>query len=179
MPELSIAEGFRHSHVMNREQENPIEAIQSSGYKACIVLSGGGSGSIHALLSHPGASRFVCEVQIPYCNRAMTDYLGEALGQFCSEDAAVTMAGRAFERAVMCSLGDDSECPILGIACTAALQTNRDRKGEDRAYICIQARNKQKVHKIEFKTGTRAEQEEELSKAFLETIARFTGVAES
>ncbi len=178
MPELSIVERFRHFNVMNREQENLIEAIQASGLKACIVLSGGGSGAIHSLLSHPGASRFIYEVQIPYCARAMFDYLGEELAQSCSENTAVVMAGRAFERAVMCSLNDGSGSPILGIACTAALQTNRERKGADRAHICITSRKEQLVEKIEFTSGTRTEQEEELSKALIESIARFVGVGE-
>ena len=178
MPELSIAEGFRHSCVMNGEQENLIEAIQAGGHKACLVVSGGGTGAVHALLSHPGASRFIYEVQIPYAARAMLDYLGEEPGQSCSEDAAVTMAGRAYERALMCSLDDDSGLPIMGISCTAALQTNRERKGEDRAYIGIKSHEEQMVERVMFQSGTRSGQEAELSRAIIDAIARFTGVVD-
>ncbi len=161
---------------MKAEHSTLIEAIQSSGHKASIVVSGGGSGAAHALLSHPGASRFVLEVQIPYCARAMFDYLGEEVGQACSEETAITMAGRAFERAVVFSLTAEIPYPILGIACTAALQTNRERKGADRAYICIKSRRNQIVRTVEFNDGDRLQQEEQLSHELLKSMAEFLGV---
>ena len=153
-----------------------IESIQSSGHKAAIVVTGGGSGAAHDLLSHAGASRFVLEVQIPYSDRAMFDYLGEEIGQVCSEEAAITMAGRAFERALVFCLTAPIPSPILGIACTAALQTTRERNGADRAYICIKSRKHQIVHKVEFNGGNRLEQEERLTAKLLNYIADFLGV---
>jgi hypothetical protein len=127
------------------------------------------------MLSHPGASRFVLEVQVPYCTRAMFDYLGEELEQACSAEAAETMAGRAFERAVILSLTDVNALPVLGISCTAALQTNRERRGEDRAFIGIKSRKKQIVCAVKPVSGDRAEQEEWLSRELLKTIAGFVG----
>ena len=80
---------------------------------------------MHALMAHPGASRFVLEVQMPYTVAAMRDYLGEEPEASCSEAAAVLLSERAYERAMIFTLpvGDDS--PIMGVACTAALQTIR------------------------------------------------------
>ncbi|MEE9367280.1 MAG: hypothetical protein V3V05_00295 [Pontiella sp.] len=162
---------------MNNEHSTLMEAIQSSGYKAAIVVAGGGSGATHALLSHPGASRFILEVQIPYSPRARFDYLGETLGHACSEDAAKTLAGRAFERASIFCLTDESRPPILGVSCTAALKTNRERKGKDRAYICIKARKKQVVQDVIFDPDkSRAEQEEHLTAELFKTLANFLGI---
>lgn len=155
--------------------DNLIEAIHSSGYKASIVATGGGSGAVHALLSHPGASRFVFEAQIPYSPEAMFDYLGEKLDSFCSDKAAVTLASRAFERALVFSLSSKTGNPILGISCTAALQTNRERKGSDRAFVCIKSRKETVVRELVVPDGSRLEQEAAVSKALLECLAECLG----
>jgi hypothetical protein len=160
---------------MNGISEHQIEAIQSSGYKAAIVVSGGGSGAVHALLVHPGASRFVLEAQIPYSPEAMFGYLGETLGQFCSAEAAAVMAERALERALVFSLSTGNNVPLLGISCTAALQTTRVRRGNDRAFICLKSRREKMVREVELSPGSRAEQEGEVSTALLNLIAEFVG----
>jgi nicotinamide mononucleotide (NMN) deamidase PncC len=164
---------------MDSERDQLIETVQSSGYKACMAVTGGGSGAVHALLSHAGASRFLFEAVVPYSPRAMFDYLGETLEQACSKEAAEMMAGRAFERAMVFSLSDSNAAPFLGVACTAALQTNHARKGDDRAYICIKSRKQLIVEKIKFKSTTRTEQERELSDRLLEVLAGFIGASET
>lgn len=151
--------------------EEQIEAIQASGYKAAIVVSGGGIGAVNALLLHPGASRFILEAQVPYSPEAMFDYLGEKMPQFCCAEAAATMAGRAFERALIFSLSDHAQDPIVGIACTAALQTNRKRKGSDRAFISLKSRKAELVREVKLPQGSRSEQDAALSREFLNFIA--------
>jgi nicotinamide mononucleotide (NMN) deamidase PncC len=161
---------------MKGERNSLIEGIQGSGHKAAFVVSGGGSGAVHALLSHPGASRFVLEAQIPYSSPAMFDYLGEKLDGFCSEVAVQTMAERAYERALIFTLPSGDESPILGIACTAALQTNRKRKGADRVFFCIKSRKREVIRTLELEPGSRDEQEEIVSAALLNFIAEFLEV---
>lgn len=161
---------------MKGEHDSLIEEIQGSGHKAALVVSGGGSGAVHTLLSHPGASRFVLEAQIPYSPPAMFDYLGEKLDGFCSEIAAQTLAERAYERALIFTLPDGAAPPILGISCTAALQTTRERKGSDRAFFCIKSRKRETVRMLEVEPGSRAEQEEVVSTELLQFIAEFLRV---
>lgn len=155
-----------------------IESILSSGHKAALAVTGGGSGAVHALLSHPGASRFILDAQVPYSPPAMIDFLGEEPESYCSEGAAKAMAVRAYERALIFTLPRGDASPILGVACTAALQTIRERKGADRAFICIKARHDERVRKLDLPAGTRAEQEDALSEAILDFIADFLGVGE-
>ncbi len=155
-----------------------IERIQSSGHKAAMVVSGGGSGAVHDMLCHPGASRFMLEAQIPYSASAMIDYLGGEPESYCSEAAAKALAERAYERALIFTLPRGDQSPILGVACTAALQTIRERRGLDRAYICIRSRKNETLRRLDLENGTRAEQEATLSAAILESIARFLGVEE-
>ena len=158
---------------MEGETNNLIEGIQSSGFKAALVVSGGATGAVHALLSHPGASRFVFEAQVPYSPEAMFDYLGEKLEQACSVEAAAIMAERAFERALIFSLSSKVSFPVLGVACTAALQTNRERKGADRAFIGLKSRKKEVIRELVVLPGSRAEQDAQLSEAFLEMLSQF------
>lgn len=163
---------------MKDEHDSLIEEIQGFGHKAALVVSGGGSGAVHGLLSHPGASRFVLEAQVPYSPPAMFDYLGEKLDGYCSETAAQIMAERAYERALIFTLTDGAKPPILGIACTAALRTTRDRKGSDRAFFCIKSRQREAVRSLEVAPTSRAGQEAFVSMALLEFIAEFLGVGE-
>ena len=163
---------------MKGDRNSLIEGIQDSGHKAALVITGGGIGALHALLSHPGASRFVLEAQIPYSPSAMQDYLGEKLDGFCSEKAVEIMAERAYERAMIFTLPEGLGQPIVGIACTAALKTTRERKGADRAYFCIKSRKREEVRRLELEPGSRAEQELVVSAALLDFIADYLEVAQ-
>ena len=173
MPKLPMGGRFRHPCFMNAKGDNLVEAIQSSGYKAVLVVTGGGVGAIHALLEHPGASRFVLDVQIPYSAAALDEFLGEAPASACSEETARRLAARAFERASRLA-----PHAALGIACTAALQTTRERRGSDRAYICIQSENRTICQHLEIDPGTRSQQDAWVSGSLLAKIFEFVGVNE-
>jgi nicotinic acid mononucleotide adenylyltransferase/nicotinamide mononucleotide (NMN) deamidase PncC len=143
---------------MNSER---IEKILSSGVKASIAVTGGGSAAVHALLSTPGASRFVADVRIPYSPEALEDFVGEKVEQSCSPETAVKMA-RA---------GNGS----IGIGCSAALQTDRKRRGDDRAFICIKTEESEKLYALYFSEASRTEQEALLSEWLLVLIAQAVG----
>ncbi len=161
---------------MENKRDQLVEAIQSSGYKATLVVTGGGSCAVKALFTHPGASRFLLEAQVPYCPAAVRDYLGESPESYCSEGAARLLSERAYERAMIFTLPQGDESPILGIACTAALQTLRERKGDDRAYLSIRSRKRHVTRKLELEEGTRQEQEAAVCAALLDFIGEFLGV---
>jgi hypothetical protein len=158
---------------MEEQIDNRIGKIHSCGFKAAVVVTGGAVGAVHALLSQSGASRFVLEVQIPYSPQAMFDYLGEKLDQACSADAACSLAGRAFERALIFTLSSPEPISILGVACTAALQTSRDRRGDDRAFVCIKTRHREVSQKLVVPHASRSVQDEWLSNALLDIITDF------
>ncbi|MDZ8119832.1 CinA family protein [Pontiella sp. NLcol2] len=140
-----------------------IERIQASGFRSVWAVTGGGIAAVHAMLVHPGASRFVLDVRIPYSAEALEKFLGDKPVSACSEAAARLMAAKALESGT------------LGVACTAALQTNRARKGADRAYICIQSLEKTVCKRIDLEPGTRAEQDTTLSEILLTLLADFVG----
>ena len=68
------------------------EGILASGHRLAVVTTGGGSQTVHYLLNHPGASRAVLEVQIPYCQRALVDYLAAIGPHPVTADTARAMA---------------------------------------------------------------------------------------
>lgn len=149
--------------------KDPIEQIQASGKKAVIVLAGGGIHALDTLLKHPGASRFVLEATIPYSYPSLIDYIGEDVMQAVCDETAHYMAESAYLRGRRL----DPFEPILGIACTAALQTLRQRKGEDKACLSAKDQNHQLSKQILIPAGTREEQEIFLSKSILRFMADF------
>lgn len=155
--------------LMNGCDASMVEAIHASGFKAVLVVSGGGSSAVHRLLSHPGASRFVLDVRIPYAALAMEQFLGHAPRSACSMQTARDLAASAFEVAMR------HGGRVLGISCTAALRTNRERKGTDRAFMCIKSAEGMVERELELPPGSRAEQEAILGTSLLEFIRGFVG----
>jgi nicotinamide mononucleotide (NMN) deamidase PncC len=66
-----------------------ISALHSSGRKAALAITGGGSGAIAELLRVPGGSRLLIEAQVPYDAQALAAFLGFALAQACRSDTAI------------------------------------------------------------------------------------------
>ena len=134
-----------------------------------MVVSGGGSGALHALLSHEGASRFFLQGHIPYSSQALFQYLTEEVSSACSAETAQKMAEQAFKEAAKLS----GEKRALGISCTAALKTNPPRRGEDRAFLCFCSWHSTSLHRIALEETSRQKQEEKLSLFLLEKLAFF------
>jgi nicotinic acid mononucleotide adenylyltransferase len=111
-----------------------ISALHSSGRKAALAITGGGSGAIAELLRVPGGSRLLIEAQVPYDPQALAAFLGFAPAQACSSDTAIAMAQTARARAArLMPAGTD----LVGLGATAALVSDRPRKGEHRFHIAF------------------------------------------
>ena len=109
-----------------------ISASHTSGRKAALAITGGGSGAVGELLRIPGGSRLLIEAQVPYDEQALASFLGFAPAQACSADTAIAMARSARVRAArMVPAGTD----LVGLGATAALVSDRPRRGEHRFHI--------------------------------------------
>jgi len=109
-----------------------ISALHVSGRKAALAITGGGSGAIAELLRVPGGSRLLVEAQVPYDEQALATFLGYRPEQSCSADTAIALARQAHDRAVaLLPAGSD----IVGLGATAALVSDRPRRGEHRVHI--------------------------------------------
>jgi hypothetical protein len=111
-----------------------ISALHASGRKAALAITGGGSGAVGELLRVPGGSRLLIEAQVPYDEKALAAFLGFAPAQASSADTAIAMARGVRARAArLVPAGTD----LVGLGATAALVSDRPRKGEHRFHIAF------------------------------------------
>jgi hypothetical protein len=111
-----------------------ISTLHASGRKAALAITGGGSGAIGELLRVPGGSRLLIEAQVPYDALALERFLGFAPEQACSADTAIAMARSARAHAARVVPPDTD---LVGLGATAALVSDRPRKGEHRFHIAF------------------------------------------
>jgi hypothetical protein len=153
-----------------------ISASHASGRKAALAITGGGSGAIGELLRVPGGSRLLIEAQVPYDAGALATFLGFAPAQACSADTAIALAQCARARAAKLMPADTD---LVGLGATAALVSDRPRKGEHRFHIAfVNSAN------IEHCTGImakgrrdRAAEEDLVSRAIVLWLAHACGIA--
>jgi hypothetical protein len=125
----------------SEENKRIAEGVQElvSGRHRVIVHAAGSTGGLNDWLGAPGSSRFF-DGYIRTHGRRMTEELvgRELTPPFVSEDVAIHMAASAYERALKYAVLDgEAGRPIIAVAITSAVSTNRARRGEDRAIICI------------------------------------------
>ena len=111
-----------------------ISTVHASGRKAALAITGGGSGAIGELLRVPGGSRLLIEAQVPYDALALESFLGFAPAQSCSADTAIAMARSVRARAARLVPADTD---LVGLGATAALVSDRPRRGEHRFHIAF------------------------------------------
>jgi len=155
--------------------EELVQAIHDAPSIGCLVVTGAGTRAIPALFAAPGASRTVLDVQIPYSSSALEDYLGRELEQHCSSNEASALAKRAHSRAT--GLASESDV-LFGVSCTAAIATDRDRRGDDRAHVAWFDGNKLQGQSITFDKERRTRTEEDLVVSYmvLNAVAAACGV---
>ena len=154
-----------------------VTRIHGSPQQAVMAVSGAGSQAIAWLLGVPGASRTLLEVVVPYGRESMLDFLGFEPEQFVSEDTARSMARAAFRRARRLR---EKDVPLLGLACTATIATDRTKRGEHRCYVAIWDDFQWTAYNLRLDKGRRdrAGEEEVVSKLVLQAMARACGVEE-
>jgi len=152
-----------------------ISAVHSSGRKAALAITGGGSGAISELLRVPGGSRLLLEAQVPYDTQALATFLGFAPAQASSAETAIAMAQTVRVRAA--ALAPDAD--LVGLGATAALVSDRPRRGEHRYHIaCASAAGVSHCTAVLAKGRRDREAEEDLvSRSIVLFLARACGVA--
>ena len=106
--------------------------IHDAPHQGVLAVSGAGTQAVAWLLGVAGASRTILEVVVPYSRRSMIDWAGSEPEQFVSQETALIMAKAAYRRAL--ELQEDGS-PVVGLACTAAIASDRPKRGQHRAYV--------------------------------------------
>ncbi|MEC8923536.1 MAG: CinA family protein [Actinomycetota bacterium] len=153
-----------------------IDLIHDAPLVIVMAVTGGGVGSISDLLSVPGASRTILEATVPYAASALSDLLGYSPEQAVAGDTANAMAEACFERAKRLA---EEGTPIAGVACTAALVTDRQRRGDNRAHIAVATLEGVTSSNVALDKGLhdRATEDRIVSDAVLQIIATASKVA--
>lgn len=135
-----------------------VSALHACGRQAVIAVTGGGSLAISDLLTVPGASAFLLEARVPYAPAAFTEWLGREPEQCCSRETALAMAVVAWQRA---SKFSTRSATAVGVGCTAALASNRPKRGEHRAWIATHTANSTHLIGLSLAKGRRDRANEE------------------
>ena len=158
-----------------------ISATHASGRKAALAITGGGSGAISELLRVPGGSRLLLEAQVPYDEHALATFLSFAPAQACSAATSIAMAQAARARAARLVPPNTGEAGVdlVGLGATAALASDRPRKGEHRFHIaCANSAGIAHCTAVMAKgRRDRAAEEDLVSRAIVLWLARACGIA--
>ena len=112
-----------------------IARIHATDTRGVLVVTGGGVAALSWLLGVPGASRTVLEGTVPYATAALAELIGHEPAQAVSTETAEAMARAALARAR--HLDPHGGVPLVGVAATAALVSDRPKRGEHRAQVAV------------------------------------------
>ncbi len=152
-----------------------IRRIHSSPHLAVVAVAGGGSQALAWLLEVPGASRTLLESIVPYGRLSMIDFMGHEPSQFVSAQTAQDMARAAHRRGVR--LREDNS-PVVGLACTATLATDRPKRGDHRCFIAAWDDSRMIRCRLTLEKGARdrAGEEAVVSRLVLNVLAQAFGI---
>lgn len=169
-----------------------VEALHSAPPLAVLAVTGAGSQGVAWLLGVGGASRTVLEVTVPYAAASAVGYLGFEPGEFASVEVAVGLARSARRRSVELVLGasesggasgvtgeQESAEALIGVGCTAAIATDRTKRGDHRAFVGVDVGGGEvRTYSLNLKKGERdrAREEEVVSRLLLNALAAASGV---
>jgi hypothetical protein len=161
---------------MEADWRSLIEAVHRTPVRLVVAVTGGGTGAAAALLGVPGASRTVLEIQVPYGEVALADFLGARPEQFCSPETARALARRAYARALWLAPGERA----LGVGCTASLATDRPKRGDHRFHVAVRSAERISVTSLTLDKRARDREGEEfvLDAVFLNAVAEALGLSE-
>jgi nicotinamide mononucleotide (NMN) deamidase PncC len=164
------------SSTLSPQHSSLITQIHASPVRAVLVVTGGGTQALADLLAVPGASRTLLEALVPYSEKSLVAFLGSSPAQAVSVATAATLAQAAYRRAV--SLRDNETVPVIGLACTATLVTDRPKKGAHRAHIGFCDGKRTQVYSLTLQKGARNRPQEErvVSALLLRVLAGACGL---
>lgn len=135
-----------------------VDRIHKTPTKAVVIATGGGSGIFQTLTHRGGGSATLISGRIPYDEQETSEILGGIPEKTVSAVTARKLAMAAYEMALKRRTGSE---PVIGLACTAALQktpVERDGRGHyiycalQTAFdtVCVEVH----IHKAEKLTGS-------------------------
>ena len=140
-----------------------VRAIHAAPQQAVLELAGG-TQALAWLHAVGGSSRTVLEATDRYSAASLAALLGHPPAKAVTGDVAVAMAAAARRRARELAAPGT---PVVGAACTAALASDRPRRGAHHAVVAVADALGTAVCELELAKGTRTRRQEEAAVSLL------------
>ena len=150
--------------------ENLVNKIHEDPHQTVIAIAGGGSLAVAWLLSMPGASKTILESVVPYGRLSMVNLLGFEPDQYVCPETAQAMAKACYQRAMKLR---ENDLPVLGVACTATLVTDRIKRGDHRCSLSVWSGHRVLNYDLVLEKGKRdrSGEEELVSRMLLQLLS--------
>jgi hypothetical protein len=163
--------------------QQTVARIHAAPQRLVLAFAGAGSLALWWLHQVGGSSRTVLEATDHYSAASLRDLLGATPDKAVSAATARAMAERAYARALHLSAERAEEeqqaVPVLGVACTAAIATDYERRGTHQAIVAVQSAARCALTTLTLAKGQRDRSAEEtlVSRLLLHAIARACDLA--
>ena len=163
--------------MMNKDIHELIRLIHDGPTQVVLVVAGAGSRALAELLGVSGASGTLLEALVPYSTASFDAFLGQRVEKYAAAQSACLLAGRAYTRARWLAAED---VPIAGVSCTAAIISERPRRGTHRAHVALWQAHEVVEYALLLQKGARDRIGEEtlVSRLLLNAVAEACGVSE-
>lgn len=154
-----------------------VEQLHATPALATLAVTGAGSQALAWLFGVGGASRTVLEATVPYAAAATSGYIGFEPTEFASLEVAAALARGARLRSTQ--LVEDATTPLIGLGCSAAIATDRTKRGDHRAFVGVDlGDDRVTTYALNLKKGTRERAGEEalVSRLILNALASASGI---
>ncbi len=152
-----------------------VERIHAAPAQAVLAVSGAGGQALAWLLAVPGASRTLLEATVPYSRASLVDLIGHEPAEYVSAGTAREMAEATYHRAQLLREGEQ---PVIGLACTAGIATDRPKRGDHRCAVAAHDATGVTVYTLTLAKGRRDRTGEEdvVSRLVLHALAEACGL---
>lgn len=160
---------------MEDSVRSQVRNIHLSNSSSVLAITGGGVSVLGWITGESGASDTLLDAHVPYSSGALVGFLGREIDKSVSGLTAKSMAKLAYEKAVCLASGDRH---VIGIGCTAAISTNRARKGEHGCFVAAWTSESVVTYSLKLTKGAREREDEEdvVSKLVLRALAEGSSV---
>lgn len=158
-----------------------------------LFVTGGGTSALEWVFTTAGASNTVMEAGVVYARSSLQQFIhkhttdagdDDGDGSYCSTPTSVRMSDAAWVRAAELLLadtrnfGDFTNVNLFGVSCTAALVTDRPKKGPHRVHVAASSQSGSFSYTVELQKGARNREEEDAasSRLIIDAIAECSGV---
>ncbi len=168
---------------LNGDDLFKVAAIHASGYMLNMSVAGAGYTAIAKLFALPGASSIMYGVMMPYHSAYTHDYYRKTCGYDQNLDKLDVPAVSKKSTDNMASSLWFNMNPMshdvvyqAGVAVSAALQTNRERRGSDHVWMSVFTHEGMQSQHLDLTGHDRATQEQIVSDSLIHFLIKCLGV---